>query len=389
MSETRRHPAVYFLIGIVVVVLVVLAGMTWFGANQETAMRLAFVPGHDFAEDAPSEQPDYSKAESWWISPENPALGAHTPEGVMTHKMAPIADVFFVHPTTYLNRAHWNAPLDDEKTNRYTALLSFKHQASAFNVAGRIHAPKYRQAGLGAFLEEEEGMGENGARALDLAYSDILAAFDAFVAQRDAGRPIILAGHSQGAVHVLHLLKDRFDGTELTPMLAAAYVIGWPVSIEGDIGAIEGVDACESATDTGCVVSWQSYALGGDPSGIKAWFDNARGLNGEPLAGTTMLCTNPEDWKIGGNDTRSTNMGAVVMDLTDAPLGKPIRNFTGTQCQDGILYLTDIPTTPEWLEYKWPGENFHVYDINIFYMNLRANAEARARAWTPAGAAAE
>ncbi len=46
-------------------------------------------------------------------------------------------------------------------------------------------------------------------RALDLAYKDVDAAFTAFLEQVDPNRPLILAGHSQGALHLSRLLTDR------------------------------------------------------------------------------------------------------------------------------------------------------------------------------------
>src|SRR3546814_9208079 len=80
---------------------------------------------------------------------------------------APPAAVFFIHPTSYLDRSHWNAPLDNQEANE-RAKLFLRGQASAFNEAGDIWAPRYRQATFGAFLTSEAAAGQ----ALDLAYRD-------------------------------------------------------------------------------------------------------------------------------------------------------------------------------------------------------------------------
>ncbi|MCZ3230209.1 DUF3089 domain-containing protein, partial [Acinetobacter baumannii] len=82
-------------------------------------------------------------------------------------------------------------------------------QASVFNEAGAIWAPRYRQATFGAFLTDRKAAEE----ALQLAYGDVQAAFDRFLDEIGPDRPIILAGHSQGALHLTHLLKDRIAGT--------------------------------------------------------------------------------------------------------------------------------------------------------------------------------
>uniref|UniRef100_UPI0013D36B38 DUF3089 domain-containing protein n=3 Tax=Pseudomonadota TaxID=1224 RepID=UPI0013D36B38 len=67
-------------------------------------------------------------------------------------------------------------------------------------------------------------------QALDFAYRDVLAAFDRFL-EEAGNRPIILAGHSQGALHLSRLLVDRVAGKPLAKRIVAAYVVGWPVSI--------------------------------------------------------------------------------------------------------------------------------------------------------------
>ena len=61
--------------------------------------------------------------------------------------------VFFVHPTSYVNRASWNAPLDDADANR-TARIYIKGMASPFANAREIWVPRYRQATIGAFLTD-------------------------------------------------------------------------------------------------------------------------------------------------------------------------------------------------------------------------------------------
>src|SRR3546814_3177453 len=76
------------------------------------------------------------------IRQNNPALW--TPAGVTTDGSGQAA-IFFIHPTSYLERSKWNAPLDD-KESADRARLFIQGQASAFNNAGQIWAPRYRQA---------------------------------------------------------------------------------------------------------------------------------------------------------------------------------------------------------------------------------------------------
>ena len=161
------------------------------------------------------------------------------PEGMPDEDGAALgAAVFFVHPTSYLDRESWNAAID-EPASRQRAELFVRGMASPFNRSADIWAPRYRQAAFGAFLSDRA----EATQALDAAYGDVALAFDFFIETVARDRPIVLAGHSQGAYHLRRLIRDRVAGTPLTGRVAAAYVVGWPVSIEHDLPAM-GLPAC-------------------------------------------------------------------------------------------------------------------------------------------------
>ena len=140
-----------------------------------------------------------------------------TPDTIFTDLQSESSvDVFFLHPTSYTGtkgQRFWNAPLDDEKVNRKTDRTSIRHQASIFNGAGKIYAPRYRQAHLHAYFTKNEK--ELAQQAFDLAYRDVAAAFQYYLDHYNKGRPIILACHSQGTTHGMRLLKEFFDGKPL------------------------------------------------------------------------------------------------------------------------------------------------------------------------------
>lgn len=92
------------------------------------------------------------------------------------------------------------------------------YQASLFNEVGKIYAPRYRQAHIFAFFSEDT---VSAAKALDLAYLDIKNAFEYYLNNYNQGRPIILAGHSQGAAHLIRLMKEYFDNNELRKNLSS------------------------------------------------------------------------------------------------------------------------------------------------------------------------
>ena len=255
-------------------VLIVLAigaafAYRFFGADL---VRMSLTPfGH--YQQQPAVAPNaYADRRMWIARPDiagNPA--AWTPTGVPRPATAGPAAVFFVHPTSYLQRSRWNAPLDDPEANARTELF-VRGQASALNGVGDVWAPRYRQAAFGAFLSTQE----DAQRALDLAYHDVEVAFAEFV--RESGdRPIILAGHSQGSLHLTRLIRDHVAGTPLARRVVAAYIVGWPVSRTADL-PVMGLPECTAADQAGCILSWQSFAEPADPSLILDTFDATTGL---------------------------------------------------------------------------------------------------------------
>jgi len=361
----------------VVAVLIVLAIAATFAYRIWGAelLRQAMVPGGRFEAQATLPADSYKRAEMWLARPDkpgNPALWA--PAGYEPAK-DPAAAVFFIHPTSYLNRAHWNAPLEDKEANDRAALF-LRGQASAFNGAGAVWAPRYRQATFGAFLTSKE----DAQQALDLAYRDVTAAFDQFLAEA-GDRPIILAGHSQGALHLTRLLHDRVAGQPLAKRVVAAYVVGWPVSKTADLPKL-GLGECAAADQTGCILSWQSFAEPADPSLLLDTFDASNGFTGAKRAGTPMICTNPITGTPGVSAEAAANLGTLIpsADFSSATLRK---NAVGARCEGrGVLM---IGSPPEGIggQYVLPGNNYHVFDYSLFWANVRADAERRLKAFTP------
>ncbi|WP_374764970.1 DUF3089 domain-containing protein [Yunchengibacter salinarum] len=379
-SVKRRSPAAWFLIIVAIAVLVGVGLWLWVQMNPLTAMRLAYLPDGAIAEEEMAPAPDYAAQAAWAARPGMESPATEIPEGTARTAVVPAADVFYIHPTTYLKDDRWNAPLDDRDANRWLNRLVLRHQASAFNLAGRVFVPRYRQAVFGAFLDDSG----QGGQAIMNAYPDVARAFDHFIEKEAGDRPIILAGHSQGAMHLKRLLAEKVVGTKLMDRLVAAYAIGDTVSVERDVGALEGIDVCTGPTDTGCLVSWLTFAPDGDPSMLLDFFNATPGLDGAKRAGSTLLCTNPLTFTPGGAAEKDANRGAIALDMDSDRLGPPVEGYTGARCgDDGILYLTRAPGDA-WQDYVMPGGNFHVYDINLFYMNLRANAVSRVQAWTAA-----
>lgn len=335
-------------------------------------LKRTFVPGGEVAHLKPLEPADYSNPAHWLARPDkpgNPALWA--PDG-FTAAPTPPAAVFFVHPTTFLDPTRWNAPIDHREA-AHRAEIFLRGQASAFNDVGAIWAPRYRQATYGAFLTDSD----KAQRALAMAYRDVLAAFEAFLEQA-GDRPILLAGHSQGSLHLSRLLAERIAGRAIARRIVAAYIVGWPLSLSADLPAM-GLKPCARADQANCILSWQSYATPADPRTVLDTFDAGQGYAGIPRKGTDMLCVNPITGKPGDTALPEQSLGTLIPDPTYST-AQLVPHHVGAWCEGrGILNIGLNP--PDVGPYVLPGNNYHVFDYTLFWADVRADATRRLKAF--------
>ncbi|SEM41717.1 Protein of unknown function [Sphingomonas gellani] len=361
-----------FLYVIAALLVLVIAAAIAYRLYGNQLIRLSLVPREAFRNEAALAAGRYKDPAMWLARPGLPNDPSRwTPAGEAP-ATKPQAAVFFIHPTSYIGRDHWNAVLDDAETNARAAIF-LRGQASAFNAVGEVWAPRYRQATFGAFLTSAA----DANRALALAYRDVAAAFDDFIAEVDPKRPIILAGHSQGALHLTRLLREKVAGTPLANRVVAAYVVGWPVSRTTDLAAL-GLPECGAADQARCLLSWETFAEPADPSLILDTFDATTGFDGRPRKNTPMVCTNPLTGTPDAAAPAGANLGTLFpdKDLTTATL-RP--GQVAARCGDrGLLLIGDGPDVGP---YVLPGNNYHVYDYSLFWANVRADAGRRLKAW--------
>ncbi|HEX7874222.1 MAG TPA: DUF3089 domain-containing protein [Sphingobium sp.] len=359
----------FFFAGLIVLVLT--AAFTY-GLWGDRLLRLALVPGADFHAPAARSLADYAGPRLWFEHGTSGTLPL--PDGSPKEAGRPAerqAAIFFVHPTSFIDRAAWNAP-DGDKDADALARTFLSVEANIFTGIGPIWAPRYRQATFGAFLTDKP----QAEQALDAAYRDVAAAFDAFLAANPDG-PIILAAHSQGSRHLMRLLAEKVAGKPVAARIAAAYLVGWPVSVTADLPAL-GLPACRQADQPGCIASWQSFAVPAAPDYILAPYDASRGLTGKPRRGTVMLCVNPLS---GIADTAAPATASLGMAKRDEKAGTQsiVRPGVGARCDEGKdgRGLLLIDGMPDLGPYVLPGNNYHVYDYTLFWANVRADAARR------------
>ena len=298
--------------------------------------------------------PEYSHLDCWAASPYKEDTSDKIPAFLKDEKRDIRADVFFIHPTSYFGEKKgdpWNADLRDTTVNNNTDKLSILFQTTVFNGSCRVFAPRYRQGNMEAFyvFNTPEAKG-----AFDLAYQDVKKAFQYYLKHENKKRPIIIASHSQGSLHAIRLLQEFFDGKPLQKRLVCAYVIGYQIKKD----AFRTIPAGERPNQTGCFVGWRSYAKGEIPKGAAAENGNS-------------VCVNPLTW--------STSEAWASADLHQGIMNNfetitPHTVSAGIEPKTKILW---IDTKVVLDEKKKTLTNYHVWDYNLFWMNIRQNVKDR------------
>jgi hypothetical protein len=368
-------------IAAIISVLLIIAMIIIFNGKKIFISRVKPQYHFDIAKAPPA--PDYGKDQFWAALPTKKSEADLVPLGDGTDNQATArADVFYIHPTVYFRSENWNSPIDPESAAFETVRSTISVQASAFNGCCRVYAPQYREATLYSFMDN----GDDGKLALDLAYGDVERAFDYYIKHYNQGRPFIIASHSQGTVHALRLLEEKIDRTNLYGRFIAGYLIGYRIPAEKFIRSFTRIKACSGERDAGCVLSWNTNAKGSVPRKLGfIWYRSGW----ENVDEKRIICTNPLSWK---NDSETApkekHKGAVfpgsggfwITLFTGRASGRkftklpaPVEHMISARCSEGVLYVPKIKQAYEML-----GQgNYHIYDINLFYMNIRDNAAER------------
>jgi hypothetical protein len=378
------------VLALVVVILAAAAAALYFSGRTVYVLAWFTEPTHgwDLALKAPA--PDYANADSWAARPGKDSLALLAPRGTASQPGARAVDVFFVHPTGFLSGKEWNSPLDPNSRTEENTKFMLANQASVFSSCCNIYAPRYREASIFRYISAPPDIAE---KSMDFAYADVERAFQYYLEHDNQGRPFIIASHSQGTAHAFRLIRDHVDGTPLASRMIAAYLLGGGRDVtNAAVATLKTVRVCNSATELGCLVHWATYRDGSKLD--------------DKLA-ADMVCVNPLSWKRdGGYAPAALHKGGVpvtgkfsakfwgddsAQSVVFDPLKAPVPNETWAGCKRGQLMVADQSDTPfRGMEIGKSG-NYHGLDYQLFYMDVRENAEARIAAYlqaTPAGMAA-
>ncbi|MBQ6588272.1 MAG: DUF3089 domain-containing protein [Butyrivibrio sp.] len=298
---------------------------------------------------------DYSQAGNWLYD------GAYPENEVDVFMIAPTVDIF----------SESNCAITPEyRTNFRNAM---NQQQALYAKTARIYAPYYRQASIKVYEMTDPVAKE---QAMKNAYMDVSAAFKYYLEHKNNGRPLMLAGFSQGADMCYRLLEEYYGGdseraVSLRNNLIAVYAIGWNMT-EDMISKYPQIVPAKGETDTGVVIS----------------FDCEDGNVTDTIItpkGTKAISINPLNWRTDSVVAdKSLNKGFVMQDsATGAILSvEPGKYGAYIDPQRGTLIVTGIDSAafPPILD-VFPQGSLHIYDNFLFFVNLQENIQKRTEAY--------
>lgn len=263
-------------------------------------------------------------------------------------------DVFFIHPTTLTQKENTssNADINDARLNAKTDYSTILYQASAFNEF-RVFAPRYRQAHIRSYYSA----GTKATMAFDTAYEDVKNAFEYYLRNFNNNRPFILASHSQGTTHAIRLLKDFVENKPLAKKMVAAYLVGMYIPDTIYTALL----VCKDSLQTSCICGWRSFQYGYVPDYVKR--ENGRSLVVNPILWTTDSL----------EASAKLNKGSVLRNFN-----KIYPSVANAKIHHGIVWINS-PHFPG--SFLLRMKNYHIADINFFYLNIRENLRQRVKAF--------
>jgi hypothetical protein len=197
---------------------------------------------------------------------------------------SPSVDCFYVYPSVDITSPAGN---ETSFSNLPDILDPVRSQAAPFSQVCKVYAPLYHQATYQSYYSA------NAEQYLEVAYTDVAAAFAEYLAHYNSGRDIVLLGHSQGSQMLRRLIQRQIENNAaVARQLAVALLIG-PF---GDVTVLKGTTVggsfvstplCTADDQRDCVITFDTFAKGYDPPSSSS-YDSAL-----PDSTLDFGCNNP------------------------------------------------------------------------------------------------
>ena len=283
-------------------------------------------------------------------------------------------DVFYVYPTIYVEQSPANMDISDPPLRKNAEGL-LTAQAGIYSPYANLYAPFYRQQSAATQSMEPNNGGRDAFADPHflIGYHDVERAFDYYTEHLNPDRPFILAGHSQGSMVVIHLLRNRLQNPALQKRMLAAYPIGYTVK-KSDLERYPWMKLAQRETDTGVIITFNT---------------EGKDAKGSPVLLNDAVAINPLNWKTDGTPApRKKNIEAVFFNDSTGEVLERIPHFAGAyiDTNTGALIATDIQTPKsDKIDLanmgRWPLEVYHRYDYAFWYGNLKENVKKRIDAY--------
>ncbi len=343
-----------------VLIGILLAGFAF--VRRDDIRLAAMDPGKPFQIYTPPPAPDYDRPEAWALLPE----GAGRPGE---------ADVFFLGPTTYSGADHWNGPIDDPGSEEVFRRVMAPNHAGPFAGAGRVFAPRYRQAGLYSFTT----LREDAREARRFAYEDAEAAFLNFLARSGPDRPILVVGVEQGGALAARLLSEVGSAPAVRARLAGAWLID--TVVPGDAPPLP---PCRTPEETGCLAAW-AWAYVDETNRARDLQDRSLVWSGADLVNLGKrrpLCYNPL-LRATTTVAAAARLARGATNATGLEWGaRPpfVTRQVGAACVDGLLRVSRPEARMLRPSGSWE-DRLRTPGFNLFYADIEADARTRVAAF--------
>jgi hypothetical protein len=271
-------------------------------------------------------------------------------------------DLFYVLPTIYSDKNNAYMLWHDNKALQKKALMIATQHTDIFSGYSRVFAPYYRQAEFRRAMKEIYLPVEKQT-FIQHGIHDVRNAFQYYMKHLNKGRPFILLGFSQGSVALLEIMKTELADPKVNAKLVAAYLIGYP-NMPKTFPKYPHLRTAQRADDTGVIINYNSQA----PGKVKSPFTGKSGV----------YCINPVNWRTDKKTAQKTeHRGSRFFDRKS---GKAVdrKCFVQAQIDPSCGALIVIPAEPGKYDHRALGQGvYHMFDLNFFYHDLRANGKLR------------